>query len=93
MDRGVLRHCCSGADRVKEVFEGYPDAEAVNTLTLSEKGGITTLPAHVPHKSREKRDGHVLSGMEAGMQLAMNRVESLLATIDGSANNNKENNP
>ena len=76
-----------------EVFEGYPEAEALNTLTLSEDGGITTLAAHVLHKSRENRDGHVLSGMEAGMQLAMNRVESLLATTGSSAHNNQENNP
>ena len=76
---GVYRDIVAGERIVaSEVFEGYPDAEAVNTLTLSEQGGVTTLAVHVLHRSKENRDGHVRSGMEAGMQLAMNRLESLL---------------
>ena len=60
-----------------EVFEGFPDAEAVNTMTLTEAGGTTTLAVTVRHTSKEHRDGHVESGMETGMQLALDRVEDL----------------
>ena len=60
-----------------EVFEGFPDAEAVNTLTLTEHGGTTTLSVTVRHTSKEHRDGHVESGMETGMQRALDRLEDL----------------
>lgn len=36
-----------------EVFEGFPDAEALNTLTLSASGGVTTLTVLVEHSSVE----------------------------------------
>src|SRR5580704_17880203 len=47
-----------------EVYEGYPDAEAVNTLTLTEQDGRTTLTVLVQHRTSENRDGHLNSGME-----------------------------
>ena len=74
-----------------EVFEGYPQAEAVDTLTLTEAGWVTTLAVHVLRRTKQNRDGHVLSGMEAGMQLAMNRLESLLNAPDTESITTKEN--
>lgn len=61
-----------------EVFEGYPDGEAVNTLTLVEQNGTTVLTVSVLHSSRENRDGHVDSGMERGLQHSLDRVDDLL---------------
>lgn len=61
-----------------EVFEGYPDGEALNTMTLVERDGITMLTVLVLHASVQNRDGHLNSGMEGGMQLALNRVDDLL---------------
>lgn len=61
-----------------EVFEGFPDAEAVNTATLTEQDGITTLSVTVLHASKENRDGHLNSGMEAGMQVVFDRLEDLV---------------
>ena len=61
-----------------EVFEGFADAESVNTMTLTEHGGITTLRTVVLHASREFRDGHIESGMEGGMQVTFNRLDNLL---------------
>lgn len=61
-----------------EVFEGFPDAEAVNTLTLAEHDGTTTLTVNVLHASKENRDGHVNSGMEGGMQQALDRLEDVV---------------
>lgn len=63
-----------------EVFEGFPDAESINTMTLTEADGVTTLQTVVLHSSREHRDGHLESGMEAGMQETFDRLDELLAT-------------
>ena len=61
-----------------EVFEGYPDGEALNTLTLTEIEGVTTLTVTVHHATKENRDGHIASGMEPGMQRTLNALEDLL---------------
>ena len=59
-----------------EVFEGFPDAEAVNTLTLTERDGVTTLHVHVQHRTQANRDGHIASGMEDGLQQALDALEA-----------------
>lgn len=64
-----------------EVFEGYPDAESVNTMVLTERDGVTTLAATVRHASKENRDGHVASGMEGGMQVALDRLEDIIDSV------------
>src|SRR5918996_3799335 len=64
-----------------EVFEGMPDAEAVNTMTLSETDGRTTLEILVQHSSKEHRDAHIESGMEAGMQDAMDLLEQVAISL------------
>ena len=64
-----------------EVFEGMPDAEAVDTLTLTERGGRTTLSVLVQHTCREHRDAHIDSGMEGGMQEAMDHLERVVTTL------------
>ena len=64
-----------------ELFEPFPEAEAQNTLTLTERDGVTTMTVIVLHQSKENRDGHVNSGMEGGMQLAMNRIDAVLAEL------------
>ena len=64
-----------------EVYEGYPDAEAVNIVTLEEVDGVTTLTTLVQHSSKEHRDGHLESGMEGGMQVSMDRMEELVREL------------
>lgn len=66
-----------------EVFEGYADAESVNTMTLTEHDGVTRLQTLVRHSSKEHRDGHIQSGMEDGMQQTFNRLDGLLELLDG----------
>ena len=68
-----------------EVFEGYPDGEAVTTTTLTEADGLTTLRTLVEHTSQSNRDGHLSSGMESGMHETFNRLEDLLAIADTTA--------
>jgi uncharacterized protein YndB with AHSA1/START domain len=64
-----------------EVFEGMPDAEAVNTMTLTEEEGRTTLTILVQHESKEHRDAHIESGMEAGMQDALDLLEQVAVSL------------
>ena len=64
-----------------EIYEGMPDAEAVNTITLTESGGRTTLTILVQHASQEHRDVHINSGMEDGMQEAMDHLEQVALSL------------
>lgn len=67
-----------------EAFEGIPDADenaALNTLTLVEQNGRTTLTILVQHKTQENRDAAINSGMEAGMQDAFDLLEE--AIVEG----------
>jgi uncharacterized protein YndB with AHSA1/START domain len=64
-----------------EVFEGMPDASSLNTTTLVEDGGKTTLQTLVVHSSQEHRDGHINSGMEGGMQEAFDRLEAVARSL------------
>lgn len=66
---------------VTETFEAIPDATAVTTLLLAEKDGRTTMKLHVKHQTREQRDGHIASGMEAGLQDALDLVEELAQSL------------
>lgn len=58
-----------------EVYEPVPDDFAVNTLTLVESNGRTTMTVHVQHSCPEARDAHIDSGMEGGMQDALDLLE------------------
>ena len=64
-----------------EVYEGFPEGEAVNTMTFSEANGRTTLTVLVQHSCQEHRDGHINSGMEGGMQEAMDHLEQVAISL------------
>ena len=67
-----------------EVFEGVPGVpggESLNTLTLTEADGRTTLEVLVEHPDRESRDAHINSGMEGGMQEAMDLLEQVAVSL------------
>jgi uncharacterized protein YndB with AHSA1/START domain len=67
-----------------EVYEGIPDAEqhaSLNTLTLTERDGRTLLAVLVEHPTREGRDAHINSGMEPGMQDALNLLEQVAVSL------------
>ena len=65
-----------------EVFEGFPEAEAVNTMTLDDGDGHTVLRTVVRHATQANRDGHLQSGMENGMQQTFDRLDDLLPALD-----------
>ncbi|MGH7426812.1 MAG: SRPBCC family protein [Candidatus Methylomirabilaceae bacterium] len=64
-----------------EVFDQswYP-GEAVDTLTLVEQGGRTTLTLTVRYESREARDAVLKSPMEEGMAAGYDKLAELLAS-------------
>ena len=64
-----------------EVYEGMPDAEALDTLTLTEENGRTKLSILVEHQTQEHRDGHIESGMEGGMQESMDALEEVAKSL------------
>jgi uncharacterized protein YndB with AHSA1/START domain len=66
-----------------EVYEGegMSDAEAVDTLTLTEVDGRTTLEILVEHGRKEHRDAHIESGMEAGLQDALDLLEEIAISL------------
>jgi uncharacterized protein YndB with AHSA1/START domain len=64
-----------------EIYEAFPDAPALSTETFSEADGRTTLTMVVDHERREHRDAHVQSGMEDGLQDALELLDGVLASL------------
>ena len=64
-----------------EIFEGLPEGEAIDTLTLKESGGRTKLTILVQHQNKEHRDAHINSGMEGGLQDALDLLEQVAISL------------
>jgi uncharacterized protein YndB with AHSA1/START domain len=64
-----------------EVYEAVPDAEAVDTIEFTEAGGRTTITLLVQHQRKEHRDMHVESGMEDGLQDALDLLEQVARSL------------
>jgi uncharacterized protein YndB with AHSA1/START domain len=68
-----------------EVYEPYPESESINTLTLEEEDGVTTMTILVEHETKEARDATIASGMESGLQHSLDRADKVLASLLGVA--------
>jgi uncharacterized protein YndB with AHSA1/START domain len=66
-----------------EIFEGMPDAVAQSTLTLTETDGRTLVEILVTHTSTANRDAHLNSGMELGLQEALDHLEKVAVELGG----------
>ncbi len=64
-----------------EIFEGMPDGQALNTVTFTEANGRTTVTMLVRHASKAERDAHINSGMEGGLQSAMDLLEQVAVSL------------
>ena len=64
-----------------EIYEGMPGAAALNTVTFTETGGRTLVTILVEHTSKEHRDAHIESGMEDGLQDAMDLLEQVAVSL------------
>ena len=59
-------------------MEEYPDLEpAINTMTLEERDGQTTMTLSMLYPTPGARDGAVQSGMEHGMREGYERLDEL----------------
>jgi uncharacterized protein YndB with AHSA1/START domain len=72
-----------------ETYEGVPegvpeeDATTLNTASFTEVDGRTTLTILVEAPSKETRDAIVESGMEAGLQDALDLLEEVASSLAG----------
>jgi uncharacterized protein YndB with AHSA1/START domain len=68
-----------------ELFEGVPgvteDDATLNTTTFAEADGRTTLETLVECRTQQIRDMIIDSGMEGGMQEAMDRLEQVAISL------------
>jgi uncharacterized protein YndB with AHSA1/START domain len=64
-----------------EVYEGMPDASALDTVSLTEQDGRTTLTILVEHSEQAHRDAHIDSGMENGLQEALDHLEDVAGSL------------
>lgn len=60
-----------------EMFEGAPGSPAVVTMTLAERDGRTVLTLLSQHPTQAQRDAVIKSGMEAGLQDALDLLEQV----------------
>jgi uncharacterized protein YndB with AHSA1/START domain len=63
-----------------EVFEGAPGAEALNTLTLADSDGRTSLALLVQFQNQQHRDTRVAFG-EVGLQKALDLLERIAVSL------------
>jgi uncharacterized protein YndB with AHSA1/START domain len=71
-----------------EAYEGVPDPDAnatLNTAMFTEADGRTTLTILVEAPSKEIRDAIIDSGMEAGLQDAMDLLEEVAISLEENA--------
>lgn len=70
-------------ERIVRTFEweGLPGHVSVETLTLEERDGVTTLTSTSVFDSVEDRDGMLESGMEGGANETMDRLEEYLQVL------------
>ena len=67
-----------------EAYEGAPDPDAnatVNTVTLTEVDGTTTMTVLIQCPTKETRDVIIDSGMEVGMQKAYDYMERVAVSL------------
>lgn len=66
-----------------QIYEPIPDQEVVVTATLTETGGKTALSQNLLFSSKKARDGMIASGMERGEAQSFERLDELLAGLQG----------
>ena len=70
-----------------EAYEGLPEGldpdelANVNTMTLTEKDGRTTMEVLIQAVNKQSRDGQIESGMEEGMQESYDDLEKVARSL------------
>ncbi len=65
-------------------FEGAPGHVSMDTLTLEEKGGRTTVRTNTVFQSVQARDAMMDAGMAGGMSEGYERLDDLLTALGAS---------
>lgn len=80
--RGEIREIVP-EERVVQTFEfeGMPGHIAVETMTLEETDGRTTITTTSSFSTQEDRDGMLNSGMETGANQSYDALDALLAEL------------
>ena len=64
-----------------EIYDPFPDAAAVDRLAFEDLDGRTRVTMLVQHSLKEHRDAHVESGMEEGLQDALDLLEGVAQSL------------
>ena len=64
--------------------EAWYTGESLNTWTLDEKDGSTTLSVTMRYETRETRDEVLKSGMESGVATSYDRLDQILAEVSAA---------
>ena len=64
-----------------EIYEGAPEGVGVITTTFTEEGGRTTMSQLCEFGDRKVRDAVIDSGMEGGMQEALDHLEQVAVSL------------
>jgi len=64
-----------------EIYDPFPDAAAVDTLEFEDLDGRTRVTMLVQHQLPEHRDAHIESGMEEGLQDALDLLEGVARSL------------
>lgn len=66
-----------------QIFEPFPDAEVVVTVSFAERDGSTTLVAHERYPSKESCAAALASGMEDGLRETFDLLDELVTSLRG----------
>jgi uncharacterized protein YndB with AHSA1/START domain len=79
--RGVYREV-TPPERIVQTESWGPEwPETVNTLTLTEARGRTTITQRVLYPTKEARDAALKTGMKEGMSISFDRLEAYLRSV------------
>lgn len=81
--RGVFHGTPTAEHGIVQTFEyeGVPGHVSLETVTLEERDGKTTIHNNTVYQSVADRDAHVSAGMEYGVRDSMERLSELLARL------------
>ena len=83
--RGVYREIAAPGRLVyTEIYEPFPDAESLVTQELVEENGKTRLTVTARYPTRDVRDTVLQTGMEHGAAVSYDRLEDVVAGLQGA---------
>ena len=83
---GVYREVTPPARLVQTESWGPDWPETINTLTLAEEYGRTTIVQTVLYPSKEARDAALKTGMKEGWSASLDRLAELVRAVAGQTN-------